>query len=319
MRLLGAHMSVAGGYDKAVKAAASLGMTTFQMFTHSPSQWSVKARLEPPALGTAKKTLSGKKGDASRAKWVAKPLETEQLHAFKAAMRDAELHTAFAHDSYLINLGTTNDELWEKSIAAFIGELEKAEALGLKGVVTHPGAHGEATPGSAMARVAKALDLVHKATKGFQVKTLIETTAGQGTTLGWQFEQIGEILGHLKDPDRVGICLDTCHMFAAGYAYEPKARLEETVEAMQRAFGTEKIALIHTNDSLKDSGSRVDRHAHIGQGKIGLAGIRSIVNHPKLIHVPLILETPKDLDEKGRPMDEVNLEVLRTFCKGAKL
>lgn len=311
MRLLGAHMSVAGGYDKAVKAAASLGMTTFQMFTHSPSQWSVKANLDPAPLGA-------KKSGAAKSKWITKPLDTEQLDNFKTAMRDASFDTAFAHDSYLINLGTTNDELWEKSIAAFIGELEKAEALGLKGVVSHPGAHGEATPGSAMIRVAKALDLVHKATKGFAVKTLIETTAGQGTTLGWQFAQIGEIIGHSKDPDRIGVCLDTCHMFAAGYGYEPQAQLSETIDAMEKGFGTDRIALIHTNDSQKGIGSRVDRHAHIGQGQIGLAGIKAIVNHPKLIHVPLVLETPKDLDESGQPMDAVNLEVLRSFGKSGK-
>lgn len=304
-RLLGAHMSIAGGLERAVAAAQSLGMTTFQIFTHSPSQWSVSAKSTPlPANPTWKN-------------WAPKPLDPGQIRAFVEAKSKGGFDFAVAHDSYLINLGAVASDLFSRSVAAFISELEKGEALGLCGVVTHPGAHLTQTVEDGLKRVAQGLNEAHKATRGLKTKTLLETTAGQGTSLGWNLEHFETLLNLVKEPERVEVCLDTCHLFAAGYGLGPGDGLETTLESLDRYIGWKKIALIHVNDSLKKQGSRVDRHAHLGQGCIGLKSLKAFLTQPGLAPLPLILETPKEEDDQGRPMDEVNLEILKSFDQPA--
>ncbi len=282
-RPLGAHHSIAGGIINAVNRAQELQSSALQIFTKNANQW------------------------------TGKPISDGDARSFRQGVLDAKLNFVVSHDSYLINLGSAKEDLHAKSVHAFVDELQRAELLGLDGVVTHPGAHGESTPEEALQRVVDGLNASHKLTAGFRAKTLVETTAGQGTSLGWQLEQIGWILKRVAEPDRVGICFDTCHLFAAGYGMTPGEELESTIHAMEEAFDLKNIVLIHTNDSLKPQGSRVDRHAHLGKGHIGLERLRAFVMHPKLAHLPLILETPKETDEAGEDMDDVNLRLLEKF------
>jgi deoxyribonuclease-4 len=282
-RPLGAHHSIAGGIINAVNRAQELKSSALQIFTKNANQW------------------------------TGKPISDGDARSFRQGVLDAKLNFVVSHDSYLINLGSAKEDLHAKSVHAFVDELQRAELLGLDGVVTHPGAHGESTPEEALQRVVDGLNASHKLTAGFRAKTLVETTAGQGTSLGWQLDQIGWILKRVAEPDRVGICFDTCHLFAAGYGMTPGEELESTIHAMEEAFDLKNIVLIHTNDSLKPQGSRVDRHAHLGKGHIGLERLRAFVMHPKLAHLPLILETPKETDEAGEDMDDVNLRLLEKF------
>lgn len=282
-RPLGAHHSIAGGVINAVKRAEELRSSALQIFTKNANQW------------------------------AGKPISDSDARVFRQGVKDAKLNFVVSHDSYLINLGSAKEDLHTKSVHAFVDELQRAELLGLEGVVTHPGAHGDSTPEEALQRVVDGLDATHKHTPGFNARTLVETTAGQGTSLGWQLEQIGWILKRVAEPERVGICFDTCHLFAAGYGMSPGAELESTIDSMERAFDLKNIVLIHTNDSLKPQGSRVDRHAHLGKGHIGLERLRAFVMHPKLAHLPLILETPKETNEAGEDMDDVNLRLLESF------
>ncbi len=282
-RPLGAHHSVAGGLTNAVNLAQCHRSTALQIFTKNANQW------------------------------LGKAISDADAQLFRGRVVEAGLNFVVSHDSYLINVGSAKEDLFTKSVNAFVDELERAELLGLFGVVTHPGAHLESTPEEALLRVVKGLNAAHKKTDGFKVKTLIETTAGQGTSLGWRAEQIGWILERVDQPERVAVCLDTCHLFAAGYGMAPGEELETTITQMEAGFGLKNIRLIHTNDSKKPKGSRVDRHAHIGQGHIGLESLRAFVMHPKLVHLPLILETPKEKNEAGEEMDEVNLRLIEGF------
>ena len=282
-RSLGAHHSISGGVINAVKRAEELNSSALQIFTKNANQWNGKPILDSDARN------------------------------FRMAVNKANLNFVVSHDSYLINLGSSKEDLHSKSVNAFVDELHRAELLGLKGVVTHPGAHGESTPEAALQRVVDGLDCAHRMTRGLAAKTLVETTAGQGTSLGWRLEQIGWILNRVAEPGRVGICFDTCHLFAAGYGMTPGGELESTIDAMEKAFDLKNVLLIHTNDSLKPKGSRVDRHAHLGKGHIGLENLRAFVMHPKLAHLPLILETPKETNEAGADMDDVNLRLLEKF------
>ncbi len=282
-RPLGAHHSIAGGLIQAVFLAKSYRSTALQIFSKNANQWSGKA------------------------------ISDAEARLFREGVTEAGLRFVVSHDSYLINLGSAKEDLFEKSVHAFVDELQRAELLGLSGVVTHPGAHLDSTPEEALLRVVTGLNMAHKRTQGFQVKTLIETTAGQGTSLGWRAEQIGWILDKVDQPERVAVCLDTCHLFASGYGMAPGEELETTISQLDSGFGLKNIKLIHTNDSKKPKGSRVDRHAHIGQGHIGMVHLQAFVMHPKLAHLPLILETPKEKNEAGEEMDEVNLRLIEGF------
>ena len=280
MPLLGAHMSIAGGYYKAADAAAALGMQTVQLFTKNNNQWR------------------------------AKPLTDEDVRLFKDAIQRGGLQTPCAHDSYLINLASPKDELWRKSLDAFIVELERAEALGLAGVVMHPGARMESSEEQGLARIVKAVDEAIRATRGFHVEIWLEITAGQGSNLGYRFEHLGAIIQNAADADRIGVCIDTCHTFAAGYPLQSKTEYESTIQQLDDAVGLDRVRAFHLNDSKKDLGSRVDRHEHIGEGYLGLEPFTHLLNDPRFAALPMYLETKKE-QRDGEEMDAVNLRTLR--------
>ncbi len=280
MALFGAHMSAAGGCHNAVREAQTRSCQTVQLFTKNASQWSARDFTE------------------------------DEVRLFRDTLRDSGLRFATAHDSYLINLASPDPALNRRSLEAFTVELRRAEQLGLSYLVMHPGALVGAAEEDGIARVVRALDDVHARCAGYAVQVLVETTAGQGTTLGWRFEQLAAILSRVAAPERLGVCFDTCHVFAAGYALAPHTDYLATMAEFDRTIGLDKIKVFHINDSLKPLGSRVDRHAHIGRGRLGLEPFRSLVNDPRFEDRPMILETPKE-DDDHDDMDAVNLEVLR--------
>jgi deoxyribonuclease IV len=230
---------------------------------------------------------------------------------------DARLKFPTAHDSYLINLASPNDAIYRRSIEAFILELQRAEALGLSYLVMHPGAHTGSGEDAGIRRAIAALDEIHARCSGFNAMVLLETTAGQGTTLGYRFEHLATMLQGVKNSDRLGICLDTCHIFAAGYALGTAEEYAATFDQFDHAIGLEHLKLFHINDSAKPFNSRVDRHAGLGQGAIGLEVFRRLVTDQRFRSLPMILETPKE-NELGDSMDPVNLGILRGFlCREA--
>jgi deoxyribonuclease-4 len=280
MPFFGAHLSIAGGLHNAVAAAVELQCETVQLFTKNASHLN------------------------------AKPLRASEIEAFRSAVASSGLRFATAHDSYLINLATPDDVLYHKSIAAFVDELRRAEALGLSYLVMHPGAHVGSGEEAGLRRVIAAFDEVHAQCPSFAVKVLVENTAGQGTTLGHRFEHLAAILTGVQEGTRLGICFDTCHAFAAGYPIHEPDGLGQTFERFESIVGLRHLRVFHLNDSLRPFGSRVDRHAGIGLGEIGRDAFGRIVTDPRFHDLPMILETPKE-DERGRPMDPVNLNILR--------
>ena len=296
MPRFGAHLSIAGGLVKAPEAAVAMGMDTFQMFTGSPQMWSVKLASTNAAN-----------------RWTAKPLAEADVAAFRRAVSAAKLTHVTAHDSYLINLAAPDETLFGKSIAAFVVEVERAEALGLENLVTHPGAHTGTGDEAGLARAAAGLDEVAARTAGCRVRILLETTAGQGTALGHRFEHLGELLAQVRTPERYGVCFDTCHAFAAGYALDTPDGYAATFDEFEHVVGLRHLVLFHVNDSLKPRGSRVDRHAGLGLGEIGDGCFRRLAKDARFANTPMILETPKE-DADGNPMDPVNLAKLRAFA-----
>jgi deoxyribonuclease-4 len=213
--------------------------------------------------------------------WAAKPLAEADVSEYRKAAKAAKLKCQVAHDSYLINLAAPGDELFQKSINAFTVEIERAEQLGLDYLVMHPGAHVGSGDESGLQRVVFGLDESAKRTQGVKVKVLIETTAGQGTTLGWKFEHLGYLLKNLKDAKRYGVCLDTCHIFAAGYPLGTDAEYAETFQRFDDLVGLKHLKVFHINDSVKGLGSRVDRHAGLGLGMIGEDVFRRLATDPR--------------------------------------
>ncbi len=280
MAILGAHMSMAGGYYKAVDAAHKAGCDCVQLFTKNNNQWR------------------------------AKPITDDDVEKFRSSLDEHGIKHTISHDSYLINLASPDDELWKKSIDAFVIELQRAELLGIPYVVAHPGAFTTSSEKAGLKRIALALDEVHRQTQGCTAQCLLETTAGQGSNLGWKFEHLAEIIDLASDPDRLGVCFDTCHVFAAGYAMDTEKNYKATMKSVNQTVGVKQVKAFHLNDSLKPFGSRKDRHAAIGQGEMGLEPFRFLLNDRRFRKVPMYLETKK-IDEQGRNMDVVNLETLR--------
>jgi deoxyribonuclease IV len=281
----GAHMSIAGGHHRAVEAALAVGCAALQVFTKSSNQWR------------------------------AKPLADDQVAAFRAALAESGLAPAVGHNSYLINLGSPDTDLWQKSIDALTVEVERAEALGLSDLVIHPGSHVGSGERAGLTRIARALKQVERRTRGYAVIIDLETTAGQGSSLGHRFEHLARILDLLPVPERVGVCADTCHLFAAGYAMGSAEEYNNTIEALHRAVGVGRVRVWHVNDSQKPFGSRVDRHAGIGRGQMGLEPFRHLVNDTRFNAVPMVLETPKGTVD-GENLDAINLRVLRRLWNG---
>jgi deoxyribonuclease-4 len=281
MRLLGAHMSIAGGHALAIDRAAVHNMTACQIFTKNANQW------------------------------AAKPIPPEAAEAFQSRLADSDVASIVAHDSYLINLASPDDVLWERSIAAFTDELVRCGQLGVPWLVTHPGAHMATGVDAGIARVATALNRIFSALPDLPVTVLLETTAGQGTTLGRTFEELAGILEQVEDQRRVAVCLDTCHVFAAGYDLRDAATYAETMRAFDAIVGFDRLRVFHLNDSKKGLGARVDRHTHIGEGELGREAFRLLLSDPRFTHLPGILETPKgDNDED----DGRNMAMLRELA-----
>jgi len=279
----GAHMSVAGGLENACHAGAAAGCDCLQIFVKNQRQWK------------------------------APPLTDDQVVRFKDALSATALTPIVAHATYLLNLASPDGTTRDRSIRCMIDELQRCETLGVAGLIFHPGAHMDDTIEAGIERIAKGLDQVHKTCAGFESMILLETTAGQGTAIGWQFEQIADIVDRTKQPDRLGVCLDTCHLFAAGYDFRTKEGYKSMIDEMDSTFGLERIKCIHTNDSKRECGSRVDRHEHIGKGKIGKGGFAHFVNDERFAGIPMILETPKGKDGRGTDLDKVNLKRLRAL------
>jgi len=297
-RLLGSHQSIAGGHHKAVERASARGFDCVQLFTGNPRSLGTP-RVEQPR---------GKR--SKRNPLHAASISDEQAAMFRRALDEYSISHPLAHDSYLINLASPDSELWEKSILAFVEELHRAEILGIPYVVTHPGCSTEGTPRAGIRKIIRALNRILRTTRGMAAQCLLETTAGQGTSLGWRFEHLAAILDGVREPERLGVCLDTCHVFAAGYALDPPQQYEETLGSFDELVGLSCIKTIHLNDSARPLGSRVDRHSHIGRGQIGLEAFRRLLSDRRLETVPVYLETPKG-EEDGVDFDIINLNTLR--------
>ena len=282
-RPLGAHMSIAGGIDKAVERGAAIGCSALQIFTKSSNQW------------------------------AARPLGDDEAGRFREGVRGAGMTHVVAHDSYLINLCSPDPALWRKSIDACALELERCARLGVPWLVTHPGGHMGRGEEFGFRRMAEAIDDVHARVPAGAASLALETTAGQGTVIGHRFDQIAAIIAQTRQPDRVGVCLDTCHVFAAGYDLRTRRGYQETMRRFDGELGLGRLKAVHVNDSKRELGSRVDRHEHIGRGHLGIEAFRGLMNDPRLLHVPLLLETPKD--ETCRE-DVVNLTTLMGLVEG---
>ena len=291
---------------KAVEAAAALGMDTIQIFTHSPSQWAVKP-INPAEKADSR---SGAYLTKNNNQWKGKTLSDEDVRRFRDAIERTGIRRPCAHNSYLINVASPDDVLWQKSIDALVDELQRAEALGLVGVVMHPGAFVGSSEEAGQRRIVLALDEVHSRTVEMRCQLWLETTAGQGTCLGHRFEQIGFVLREVRESERLGVCVDSCHIVAAGYPLQTDDEYSATMSEFDKAIGVKRVRAWHLNDSKKPLGSRVDRHEHIGEGFLGLEPFRHIVNDPRFADTPMYLETEKG-ERDGEELDAINLRTLR--------
>jgi len=280
--LFGSHLSVSGGVHKALLEAERLGFDTVQIFTKNQQQWR------------------------------ASPLDPEEVRRWGTHARRMKFNRTVSHDSYLINLASMDAALWDKSIDAFAEELRRCVTLEIPYLVTHPGCHMGAGEEAGLKRVAEGIDRVHDIVPAAPTLTCLEITAGQGTSLGYRLEHLATIIETVKAPERLGVCLDTAHLFAAGYDIRGPGYAAFRKE-LAKTIGLKRVKVWHVNDSKKDLGSRVDRHEHIGRGMIGLDGFRPLVRDEAWEKIPKILETPKAKDDAGRDWDAVNLETLRSL------
>lgn len=277
-------MPTAGGLQNSLRSGKAIGCTAVQLFTGSPRQWN-----HPP-------------------------LQDEEIRAFRAAQEETGIPFTVAHDSYLINLAAPAPDVLDRSREAFRGELDRADALGIPWVVTHMGAHLDQGEDAALDRLIASLRSLLEATEGYQAGVLLETTAGQGTCLGARFEQLGQVLAGVGAHPRLGVCLDTCHVFAAGYDLRDEPSYAQTWAAFDAHIGRDKLKVIHANDSKKPLGSRVDRHEHIGQGEIGIDAFARLVTDPRLRQIPIVIETPD-----SETMHAVNLGRLQRLASEGTL
>lgn len=275
---LGAHMSIAGGAEQALFRGQSVGCQAIAMFTKNNNQWK------------------------------AKPLTQEDADRFSAAQIETGIHPIVAHTSYLINISSPDGSLWKKSMASLQDELGRAELLGIPFLVLHPGSHVGKGIDYGIKRAAEAFNRIHANMPNLRVMTLLEHTAGQGTNLCRTFEEIARLRELIIENNRIGVCLDTCHLFAAGYDLRKPESYADTMRRFDDTVGIRHIKAWHLNDSKNPLGSHVDRHEHIGKGKIGRAGFKNLVNDPRWDDLPALLETPKGPEMKE---DVTNLRTLR--------
>jgi deoxyribonuclease-4 len=275
-------MSISGGVEKAILRGQEVGCDTIQMFTKNSNRWQ------------------------------ATPLTSSEITAFREACTTAQIAPVIAHSAYLINLAASDEALYEKSIHAFLDELQRCDVLGIPYLVVHPGAHMGLGEEPGLKRVAAAINRVHRDTPKLPVMITLEVTAGQGSALAYKFEHFATILAQVDEPERLGFCLDTCHLLAAGYDFRTRQGYESMLAAWDGLIGIDRLRVIHLNDSKKGLGSRVDRHEHIGQGHIGTAGFELLLNDRRLAGLPMVLETPKEDDADVR-----NLAILRRLIHGS--
>ena len=281
---LGAHMSIAGGIHKALDRGESTGCECIQLFTANPRQW------------------------------AARRLSEEDVRQFRRRKAETGIDPVVAHDSYLVNLGSPNEELWRKSIAAMCAELDRCARLGIEYLVMHPGSHGGAGELDGARRIAGALDRLLDGSSRSGVTILLETTAGHSASLGATFEQLAQISELVEHSGRLGVCFDTCHAFAAGHELRTRKGYERTFQELDELLGLSRLKLFHLNDSKRELGSRADRHEHIGKGFLGTKPFRMLLNDPRFRSTPMILETPKGKDMTA---DAENLALLRSLIEPA--
>lgn len=276
-------MSISGGVSTAPVRAESVGAHSIQIFTKNNNQWS------------------------------GKPLTPEEIEKFGALVVKLHIDVFASHDCYLINLASPDATLLEKSRKAFLDEIDRADALNIPCLVFHPGAHTGAGEADGLKRVAESLNHCLAKRPASRVTLTLETTAGQGTSLGYKFEHLAWIIDNVEKPERMGVCLDTCHVFAAGYEINTEKGYEHTFDEFDKIIGLARLKMFHVNDSKKELNSRVDRHEHIGRGHIGLPGFKMLVTDKRFLATPMILETPKRADGYE---DKINLAVLRGLAEG---
>ncbi len=279
-QLLGAHTSIRGGVSEAVDLAENLKFNAMQIFTKNNNRW------------------------------YSKPLSEAEIKSYKEKLGKSGIKMVIAHDSYLINLCATDEAMLLKSIESFIDELTRCELLGIPYLNFHPGSHCGAGEEAGIKAIARSINLAHEHTPGFKVSSMLELTAGQGSAIGYKFEHIRDIIELVEEKDRMSVCIDTAHIFAAGYDIRDKESYDKTMEEFDRIIGIDRLKCFHFNDSKKALGSHVDRHDHIGQGLIGLQAFRNILNDKRLTAIPKILETPKG---KEQLEDLENLKVLKSL------
>ncbi|GLI33297.1 deoxyribonuclease IV [Desulforhabdus amnigena] len=282
MPLLGAHMSIAGGLHLAFDRIKEVGGEALQIFTKNERQWH------------------------------ALPIEPEAVELFRDRHKESGFMPIAAHDTYLINLASAEPEKLEKSINAFVDELQRASLLGIQHLIMHPGSHVGQGVEEGLKRFVRNLDRAIALSDVSDVMILIETTAGQGTNLGSTFEEIATILHISRFKAHLGVCYDTCHTFAAGYDIRIPESFQKTFSLFDKTIGLEHLKFFHLNDSKKGLGSNVDRHEHIGKGEVGLEGFRLLLNDPRFKGHPMVLETPKG---KNMKEDKENLRILRSLIQ----
>jgi deoxyribonuclease IV len=281
-QLLGAHTSINGGVSTAVDLAEKLGFTAMQIFTKNNNRW------------------------------YSKELSTNEIEKFRMRLESSKIKFVVAHDSYLINLCSKELEMLNKSRDSFLDELKRCELLGIPHLNFHPGAHLGLGEEEGIKIIAESLNIAHANTKGYKVSSMIEATAGQGSSLGYKFEHLQKIIELVDDKSRMTVCIDTAHIFAAGYDIRNASNYNKVIDEFDNIVGLEKLKCMHMNDSKKPLGSKVDRHEHIGKGFIGLEGFTNIMNDNRIMHIPKILETPKG---KEQLEDLVNLKILKSLIK----
>ena len=277
-------MSIAGGVSRALDRGEELGLETIQVFTKNANQW------------------------------AGRPITDVERKRFLRRREETGIDPVVAHDSYLINLASPDTEMFERSLAAFEDELFRCQRLEIPWLVMHPGAHLKSGEARAVAQIGQAVKLALLEVDA-ETRVLLETTAGQGTQVGYRFEQLRDIMAEIGLPGRVGVCLDTCHIFAAGYDIRTEEVYERTMDTFDRVIGLDNLYVVHVNDSKRELGSRVDRHEHIGRGQIGEEAFSFFLNDERLSDLPFILETPKTAPDTQVPMDTVNVELLRKMMR----
>lgn len=280
---IGFHVSISGGFARAVERAYELGCSCMQIFSRNPRGWTVK------------------------------PLNNDDIAEFKKLREKLDIAPVFVHTNYLINLASSRPDLYEKSVEQFVIDLERTEHLGAEYLVTHLGSAGGQSDVWMIERVSNALNMAMKLHKP-AATILLENTAGESGDIGYTLEQIQEVISRLDDASKIGICYDTCHGFAAGYDIRTKKGVDALAQKIDATVGLSRLKGMHLNDCLRDFNSRVDRHWHIGEGKIGLEGFRNLLDNPAFKDIPKIMETPKETEDD----DPRNMKTVRSLIKGSK-